>query len=154
MIASLWRRLRTQEDGQLLPLILIYTLIAAVLVGIVVDTSRAFLHRRALAAAADAAASSGANAIDLAAFYAQQGPGERLPLGAADVEAAVQTYIADAGLTGRFSELTASSSTDGETVTVTLTARVSLPFDVLSLASGGAPVEVTARARSPYLPAP
>lgn len=144
--------MRTRDDGQLLPLILVYTLIAAVLVGIVVDTSRAFLHRRALAAAADAAASSGANALDLGAFYAQAGQGERLPLGGVDVETAVQTYIADAGLAGRFEQLTAVSSTDGETVTVTFTARVDLPFDVLSLAPGGAPVEVRANARSPYLP--
>ena len=151
-MAKLLRPLRSQDDGQLLLLILVYALIAAVLVGIVVDTSRAFLHRRSLAAAADAAASSGANAIDVEEFYARAGAGERLPLDAAHVETAVQTYVTDAGLTGRFEALTAASSTDGETVTVTLTARVSLPFDVLSLAPGGAPVEVTASARAPYLP--
>ena len=145
------RRLRDDDDGQLLPLILVYTLIAAVLVGIVVDTSRAFLHRRSLAAAADAAASTGANALDIEEFYARAGKGERLPLSTADVQTAVQTYVADAGLAGRFQHLTAAASTDGQTVTVTLTARVTLPFDVLSLAPGGAPVEVTASARSPYL---
>ena len=64
----------------------------------------------------------------------------------------MQTYIADAGLAGRFVQLTAATRTDGQTVTVTLTARVTLPFDALSLAPGGAPVEVTATARSPYLP--
>jgi len=148
------RELRQQDDGQLLPLILVYTLIAAVLVGIVVDTSRAFLQRRSLAAAADAAASAGANALDLDEFYAQNGSGERLPLGAAAVETVVQTYIADAGLAGRFEGLTAASSTDGENVTVTMTAQVGFPFDVLSLAPGGAPVEFTASARSPYLPEP
>jgi Flp pilus assembly protein TadG len=146
------RRLRVEDDGQLLPLILVYTLIAAVLVGIVVDTSRAFLHRRSLAAAADAAASTGANALDVEEFYARPGQGAQLPLGAADVETAVQTYIADAGLAGRFEQLTAATRTDGQTVTVTLTARVTLPFDALSLAPGGAPVEVSATARSPYLP--
>jgi Flp pilus assembly protein TadG len=148
----LLRRLRIDEEGQLLPLILIYTLIAAVLVGIIVDTSRAFLHRRSLAAGADAAANTGANALDLKRFYAKAGAGEQLPLGAADVESAVQTYVADAGLAGRFEQLTAVTRTDGQTVTVTLTARVSLPFDVLSLAPGGALVEVIASARSPYLP--
>jgi Flp pilus assembly protein TadG len=146
------RRLRVDEEGQLLPLILVYTLIAAVLVGIVVDTSRTFLHRRSLAAAADAAATTGANALDVEEFYARAGEGEQLPLGATHVESTVQTYVADAGLAGRFEQLTAATRTDGETVTVTLTARVSLPFDVFSLARGGAPVEVTASARSPYLP--
>jgi Flp pilus assembly protein TadG len=148
----LLRRVRIDEAGQLLPLILIYTLIAAALVGIVVDTSRAFLHRRSLAAGADAAANTGANALDLKRFYARTGAGEQLPLGAADVESAVQTYLADAGLAGRFEQLTAATHTDGQTVTVTLTARVSLPVDVLSLAPGDALVEVIASARSPYLP--
>ena len=146
------RRLWRQDDGQLLPLILLYTLIAVVLVGIVVDTSRAFLQRRSLAAAADAAASTGANALDLEEFYARGGAGERLPLDAAEVETAVQAYIAYAGLAGRFEGLTAASSTDGETVTVTMTAQVSLPFDILSLTPGDVPVEFTASARSPYVP--
>ena len=151
-MSMLLRRLRDDDDGQLLPLILVYTLIAAVLIGIVVDTSRAFLHRRSLTAAADAAASTGANALDVEEFYARAGAGEQLPLGAAAVQTAVQTYLADAGLAARFDQLTAATRTDGETVTVTLSARVSLPFDVLSLAPGGAPIEVTASARSPLLP--
>ena len=70
-----------------------------------------------------------------------------MPLGAADVETAVQTYIADAGLAGRFEQLTAATRTDGQTVTVTLTARVTLPFDALSLAPGAPP------SRSPPPPA-
>lgn len=147
------QRLRGDDDGQIALLILVYALIAAALVAVVADTSRAFLYRRALAAAADGAATSGANALDSEEYYARAGAGDQLPLGPSDVAAAVQTYAGDAGLAGRFEGFAvATASTDGLSVSVTLSARAPMVFDVMRLAPGGARVEVTASARAPYVP--
>jgi uncharacterized membrane protein len=151
---SVLDRLRHDDGGQLLLLILVYSLIAAALVTVVVDTSRAFLHRRSLTAAADAAAISAANALDPDAFYAA-GAHESLPLAADGVQEAVRLYAADAGLAGRFDEFSVSSvSTDGARVTVTFTATVPLSFTgALSAGfAGRAPVSATASAVSPYAP--
>jgi len=67
------RRLRN-DDGQLLLLILVYTVIAGLLVTVVVDVSQAYLYRRSLLAAADAAAVCAANRPDLGAVYTADGP--------------------------------------------------------------------------------
>lgn len=155
MTTTVLARLRRDEDGQLLLLVLAYTVIAGLLVTVVVDVSQVFLYRRSLLAAADAAALSAANEPDLQRIYTDTGQGPALPLTEGASERAVTRYAADAELTDRFDGFeVVGVDTDGERVTVTLRADVHLPFvDVLSGRwRGGYPVQARASARSPLTP--
>jgi hypothetical protein len=147
-------RLRDDEDGQLLLLVLAYTVICALLVTVVIDVSQAFLYRRSLVAAADAAALSAANQPDLAAVYTGDDPGV-LPLSKGATLRAVEQYADDAELADRFRDFEiVTVDTDGAVVTVTLRAVVHLPFAnlVTSRWRDGYPVEARANARSPLAP--
>jgi hypothetical protein len=146
-------RVRRNDDGQLLLLILIYTVIAGLLVTVVVNLSKAYLYRRALVGAADGAAVAAANVPDLARIYAGSDT-QVLPLAAS--EDAVARYAAD-GLLGQrfdgFEVVSVAVSPDGATVTVTLRAVVHMPFlNWVSRFDDGYPVEATATARSPFQP--
>ena len=148
---GVWTRLRHEEDGQLLLLVLCYTVIAALLITVVVNVSKAYLYRRSLVAAADGAAIAAANVPDLPQVYAG-GDAAALPL--APTRAVVEQYAADAQLGQRFDGFeVVDVSTDGQTVTVTMRAEVRMPF--LNLISSrykaGYPVEATAIARSPFV---
>ena len=128
-----------------------YTVIAALLITVVVNVSKAYLYRRSLVAAADGAAIAAANVPDLPRVYAGGG-GATLPL--APTRAVVEQYAADAQLGQRFDGFeVVDVSTDGQTVTVTMRAEVAMPF--LNLISSryrdGYPVEATAIARSPFV---
>lgn len=141
------------DDGQLLLLVLVYAVIAALLVTVIVNVSKVYLYRRSLVAAADGAALSAANQPDLAAVY--RGAGSTLPLSEAGARAAVEQYVEDAGLRARFADFAvASVDTDGVTVTVVLRASVGMPFAnlVSSAYRDGYPLRATARARSPLAP--
>jgi hypothetical protein len=147
-------RLRRDDDGQLLLLVLAYTVIAALLITVVVDVSQAFLYRRSLLAAADAAALSAANQPDLGAVYTGIDAAV-LPLSERGTLRAVHQYADDAELADRFRDFDVRAvDTDGTTVTVTLRAVVHLPL--VNLVTGrwrdGYPVEARARARSPLAP--
>lgn len=152
--SSCLRRIRREDDGQLLLLVLAYTVIAALLITLVVDVSQVYLYRRSLLAAADAAALSAANQPDLAVVYTGDNPAV-LPLSQRGTLRAVQQYADDAELTDRFHEFeVVTVDTDGAAVTVTLRAVVPLPF--AKLVPGrwqeGYPVEARANARSPLVP--
>lgn len=146
-------RLRREEDGQLLLLVLAYAVIAALLVTVVVDVSQAYLYRRSLLASADAAALTAANQPDLGRVYT--GQGKVLPLSEQGSRRAVTQYAEDAQLSDRFDDFEVSRvDSDGTSVTVTLHAVVHLPFVnlVSSRWRGGYPVEAGATARSPLTP--
>ncbi|MEY2476273.1 MAG: hypothetical protein QOG87_1588 [Actinomycetota bacterium] len=148
---GVWTRLRREEDGQLLLLVLCYTVIAALLITVVVNVSKAYLYRRSLVAAADGAAIAAANVPDLPEVYAGE-DAAALPL--APTRAVVEQYADDAQLGQRFDGFeVVDVSTDGQTVTVTMRAEVRMPF--LNLISSrykaGYPVEATAIARSPFV---
>jgi hypothetical protein len=148
------RRLRREDDGQLLLLVLIYTVIAGLLVTVVVDVSQAYLYRRSLLAAADAAVLSAANQPDLGAVYTGDDP-TVLPLSESGTFRAVEQYAQDAELADRFHDFEiVAVDTDGAVVTVTLRAVVPLPFVnlVTSRWRDGYPVEARANARSPLAP--
>ncbi len=153
-MSGLRRRLRpTGDDGQLILLILVYAVIAGLLVTVVVNVSKVYLYRRSLVAAADGAALSAANQPDLAAVYA--GAESTLPLSRAGARSAVDQYVDDADLAGRFEQFGITEvDTDGITVVVTFRATVRMPFGnlVSERFSGGYPVRATARARSPLVP--
>lgn len=144
---------RSSDDGQLLLLILIYTVIAGLLVTIVVNLSSAYLYRRSLVGAADGAALTAANQPDLDRIYADTGA--VLPLSADGTRAAVRQYVRDADLERRFNRFRVIDvRTDGATVTVTLSATIRFPMLNLVSASlaGGYDVDATARATSLVIP--
>jgi uncharacterized membrane protein len=141
------------DGGQLILLILVYAVIAGLLVTVVVNVSKVYLYRRSLVAAADGAALSAANQPDLASVY--NGSGSTLPLSESGTAAAVRLYAGDAELADRFEGFEiAAVDTDGVVVTVTLRAKVPLPFvNLISTRwAGGYPVDAVARARSPLTP--
>lgn len=148
------QRVRSRgDDGQLLLLVLVYTVVAGLLVTVVVDVSKVYLERRALVSAADGAALAAANEPDLAAVY--RGAGAALPLSRAGATAAVRQYAADADLAASFPGFqVVGVDTDGVVVRVELAADVPLPFVTLlaSRWSSGYPLHAVARARSPLVP--
>ena len=144
---------RSGDEGQLLLLILAYTVIAGLLVTVVVDLSAVYLARRSLVAAVDGAALSAANAPDLGVVYT--GAGATLPLSRLGTSTAARQYVDDARLADRFDGFAIEDvSTDGETVTVTFQTKVRLPIvNVLAQVwSTGYVVRAVARARSPLTP--
>ena len=153
-LADRVRALRRSGDaGQLILLILAYTVIAGLLVTVVVNVSRVYLVRRSLVAAADGAALTAANQPDLAAVYS--GAGATLPLSPRGTGQAVRQYARDAELADRFPGFrVVAVETDGVAVTVRLRAEVPMPFiNVLARRyAGGYPVAAVARARSPLTP--
>jgi uncharacterized membrane protein len=123
-------RVKRDDSGQLLLLVLVYFLIGAALVMVVTDVSKVYLAKRALASTADGAALAAAQAIDRAAFYRDGASGE-LRLDPAAAEQAVRSYAERNGLAGRFIDLTydAPQVTDGgDTVSVHVHCRVVLTF--------------------------
>ncbi|MGN6334076.1 MAG: pilus assembly protein TadG-related protein [Motilibacteraceae bacterium] len=148
-----WR----EDDGQLTVLIIGFTAILLALVAVVTDASRVFLVQRALSSLADGAAVAAAGGADEEQLYAQGPPeadGAAVPLDPAAVQDALASYLADADAAARFPQLQdAAAATDGRTATVTLAARVDLPFTGLfpGLADGW-PVTVSASAVSPLAP--
>ncbi len=150
------RRIRHEDEGQLLLLVLCYVVIAALLVTVVVNVSKAYLYRRSLAAAADAAALVAANQPDLDQLY-RRGvvQPDLLPLDERQATRAVDDYVAAARLPDRFHQFDVIDiQVNGGAVSVTLAATVRMPFLNLisSTYADGYPVAATATARSPVLP--
>ena len=145
------RRVRDGADeGQLLLLVLAYTLVAALLVTVVVNLSKAFLYRRSLVAAVDGATLAAANQPDLERIYT--GSGRALQLSDEGARDSVEQYVADARLAQRFDGFRVLSvDTDGRTVTVRFGATVRMPFSHLLTPGqrGGYQLDATANARSP-----
>ena len=153
LVTRLRRAQGSGDDGQLVLLVLVYALIAALLVTVVVNVSKVYLNRRSLVAAADGAALSAANQPDLDAVY--NGAGSTLPLSPAGTDAPSSSTPRDADLAARFEGFrVVDVTTDGVTVTVTLQAEVGMPFvNLLSERyAAGYPVRAVARARSPLTP--
>lgn len=142
------------EDGQVLLLILVYTLITVTLVTVVASASAVHLERKRLLALADAAALDAADAVDLGAFFADgASPGGGVPLTDASVRASVEEYVELAGAPGRFDGFAVAASTgtpDGRTAEVTLVATAEPPLlsIVIAAFSDGIPLVVTGRART------
>jgi type II secretory pathway component PulM len=154
-----WRR-DDVDAGALTLLVIGYVGIALVLVVVAVDVSKVFLARRALAAAADAAALNAAQAVDRAAVYdgAMGGCGDLLPLDPDAAALAVDLTVADdtADLRHLFAGLDpAQTDVDGGTVAVHLSGDVAVPFgQVLGWLlpghdDGRVHVDVAAAAESP-----
>jgi hypothetical protein len=142
---------RADDDGQVVLLIIGFTVIAALLITVVVNVSRVFLVQRGLGAAADGAAVSAAGAVDEAAVYTG-GIGDGLPLDPGEARGRVADYAAAGGLADRFEGFRVDRvEVTGDRATVTFSSVVRLPFQALvpGRYRNGVPVTVTASARSP-----
>ncbi len=136
------------EDGTVLMLVIGFTIVLVVMVGVVVDVSAVVLAKRSVAASADGAAVSAAQALDLDALY-RDGLRDQLPLDSAQAASRVAAYEAQAavGQPG----LRLSVQVDGRTAVVTATRTVALPFPVPG-SPGTVDVQSVARARAPAVP--
>lgn len=137
------------DDGSTLLLTICYACISLVLILVVVAATSLYLERKRLFTLADGAALAAAEAF---AFDSVEvtATGTRPGLRSADVAAAVDGYLAAAPTAG-FEGLTVSraESVDGQSATVSLSARWRPPVLALVLPAG-VPLEVTAVARSVF----
>jgi len=136
-----------RDEGSVLLLVLGFAGILLTLVAVVVDVSAVVLAKRSIASAADGAAVSAAQALDLDAVY-RAGLGGQLPLSAGDARARVAAY--EGQVRRQQPGLRLALRLDGRTAVVTGSRTVRLPFRL----PGTGPVRVSAvaRARAPVLP--
>jgi len=135
------------DDGSVLVLVLGFAALLLVLVAVVVDVSAVVLAKRGVASAADGAAVTAVQALDLEALRTS-GLGSEVPLDAGEARARVATYEGQVA-TGQ-PGLALDVRLEGRTAVVTGRRTVVLPFRL----PGVPPVEVVAvaRARAPVLP--
>ncbi|MCW2714347.1 MAG: Protein of unknown function rane [Frankiales bacterium] len=136
------------DEGTVLVLVLGFALILIAMVGVVVDVSTVVLAKRGVASAADGAAVSAAQSLDLAALY-RDGLRNQIPLSAGEARSRVATYEARAQASQPGIEL--GVQVDGRTAVVTAVRTVTLPFPVPG-SSRTVDVRAVARARAPAAP--
>ncbi|HEV2754612.1 MAG TPA: pilus assembly protein TadG-related protein [Actinomycetota bacterium] len=112
---------RADERGQVTVLVLGMALIVFAVAGVAVDGTRAWLLRRSLQNAADAAALAGAGEIDRAAYYASGGSIVRLDPAASEAVAA--RWLEQRGLDAR-----ASIASSAERVAVEMRTELDTTF--------------------------
>lgn len=139
----------TAEDGSTLILTLFYCCLSLLLILGVAASTSLYLERKRLFTLADGAALAGAEAFPLDAVRITDA-GMRPSLRTADVADAVSEYLA-AAPHAEFDGLRVSRavSLDGQSATVSLSARWRPPVLALLLPSG-IPLQVTAVARSVF----
>jgi hypothetical protein len=156
-------RMREDDDGQVLLLTLVYTLIAFSLITVVVDATAVHLARTQLLDAADGAALDAADSIDAPGTYgaadAPEGSPEEpathhLVLTDDSVRDQVAQYLSTYEPPSRLDQVAVVAGTgtsDGQSATVVLTGRVRLPIGGVVVAgwSDGVDVTVTSTARAP-----
>lgn len=143
------RRLRRDEQGSTLPLVIFYGALSLLLVLLVVAATSLYLERKRLFTLADGAALVGAEAFELSEVSV--GPsGPRPTLTSADVAAEVRDYLA-AVPTGSVESLALERAytVDGRSATVQLSAYWRPPVLTLFLPEG-IRLDVTAVARSVF----
>jgi hypothetical protein len=136
-----------RDDGSVLLLVIGFAGILLTLVAVVADVSAVVLAKRGVASAADGAAVSAAQALDLDAVYGE-GLGTQIPLSAGEARARVAAY--ERQVRGQQPGLRLVLRLEGRTAVVTGSRTVRLPFRL----PGTGPVRVSAvaRARAPVLP--
>lgn len=141
-----------RDDGQVTIAIIGFAMIVLLLFAVVVSGSRVFLGQRDLAAAADSAAASAAQAVSEPAVYGDVSAAE-LPIDPAGAQTRVAEYVALAGLADYFDEFAVVAVTvSGVTVSVTFSARAPMPYGGMLSDDwqGGYPITATATAHSPF----
>ena len=92
------------ERGSVTPLIIGFAVVVALLVGVVVDASAAFLRRQGLESAADAAALAATDGLQGEQVYTR-GLGRRADIDPAAARRYVAAYFASSGIRQRFQGL-------------------------------------------------
>lgn len=138
---------RRQDEGSILVLSLGFIVICILALAVVVDASTVFMARRALQSQADGAALAGAQAIDLATYYAE-GASARIRLDGAGVRAAVERHVRRDPGDGR---LTGVALRD-DIVVVSMSDRVRPPFSGWLTPTGAYDLNVEAGAVLSYRP--
>lgn len=137
-----------REEGTVLVLVIGFAFVLLVMVGVVVNVSAVVLAKRGVSSAADGAAVSAAQSLDIEALY-RDGLREQVPLSLAEARGRVATYSTSAEL--QQPGLALVVRLDGRTAVVTATRTVRLPFPVPG-STGSVLVESVARARAPAAP--
>lgn len=118
-----------REEGAILVLGLGYMLVALVLVVVVAVATSVHLERKRLLGFADQIALAAADAIDWSAYVTGKPLDRQVLLSEAEVKAVAADFVANASeVAGKFEALAVTASTDGVTVTVTLTSFARLPL--------------------------
>lgn len=112
--------MRGSQSGQVSVFVIGVALICFAIAGVAVDGTRAFLYRRTLQNAADAAALAGASEIDSRAYYSNR---EEVVLDDAGARAAALEWLARRGLA-----VSADVSATPVLVRVGLSARLNTTF--------------------------
>ena len=143
---------QSEDDGQILIMLLGYVVIALMLVIVAVDVTAVHLARTQLLDAADAAALDAADAADASSVY-RTGVDADVPLTTATVRSAATDYLSTYAPPSRVQDLRLDDVTgtpDGRTAVVELTATVRLPLlgPVVDAWRGGVTVTVRSQARA------
>lgn len=132
------------DRGTVLMLVLGFGVLLVLMVGVVVDVSTVVLAKRAVAGAADGAAVSAAQSLDVEQLY-REGPGAALPLRLDEARDRVDTYARQAA--EQQPGLVLTVRLEGRTAVVTATRSLRLPFPVPG-STGSVRVEAVGRARA------
>ena len=156
---------RVDDDGQLVLLVLVYTLLALALVSVVVSATAVHLARHRLQAVADGAALDAADALDRQRFYAADGtgglPGQAgpagvpgpggLPVASQAVRQSVDRYLAssdEARALPGLAVVEPTGSPDSLTAQVSLAVPVRVPLLSTLLTAWGSGLEVAVGSRA------
>ena len=146
------RRADLQDDeGTILVLLLGFTAVLLLMVAVVVNVSAVILAKRGVVSAADGAAVSAAQALDLDALYGGGLASGRIPLDARDAAGRVAAYQAGAQAGQPGLQLRVARIEGGTTVVVRGSRVIELPFGQI-LGFRPVTVEAEARARAPVVP--
>ena len=117
------------ERGSITPLIIGFALLVAVLVGVVVDASAAYLRRQGLDSLADAAALAATDGLQGDSVYTH-GLDARAEIDPATARRYVEDYLRASGAVGRYPGLVWQVTTTRTTVVVLLATPLDLPLRV------------------------
>ena len=146
------RRPEPRDDsGTILVLVLGFTAVLLLMVAVVVNVSAVILAKRGVASAADGAAVSAAQSLDVEAFYARGLASGRVPLDVALARVRVAEYAARADDLQPGLRLAVAIGADGSTAIVRGQRSVELPFGRI-LGFRPVTVQAEARARAPVTP--
>ncbi len=145
----LWGR---SDDGQIMLLIIFYSVIALALATVVVSASAVHLERKRLLEVADGAALNAADEVDAGGYFRDGVEPGSVPLSDSSVRSSVDTYLDDRDAYSDLTALAVGSETgtsDGRTAEVTLYSTVTPPLIgwAIEAFSGGITLHASSSAR-------